>query len=185
MLVPGQAMPAEGGTGPASNPAANPPSTMPMSSDGGNTLSKGAIVGIAVACAAFVAILVALFFVLGRNRVYRRWISSEDGRTERTARWAMSSNQGDPWPPKSELDAGTTKPPPPEVAFVGSADLTGQTWSSQGAGSASSYGQLSPHQPSGYWTQEALQSLQVNRGPAELDGNSVGHQNMPGVRSYR
>lgn len=156
-------------------------------SSGGNALGKGAIAGIAVACAAFVAILVALFFVLGRNRVYRRWISSENGRTERTARWAMSSNQGDPWPPKSELDAGITKPPPPEVAFVGSADLqvASQTWSSQGAGSASSYGHLSPHQPSDYWTQEALQSSQVNRGPVELDENSVGHQNMSGVRNYR
>lgn len=157
-----------------------------MPHDQGRTLSKGAIAGITVACAAFVAILAALFFVLGRNRVYRRWISSEDGRTERTARWAMSSSQGDPWTQKSELDANAAKPPPPEVTLVGNADPNSQTWWSQGAGSASSaYGYSSLHQPLDYWTQEALQSLHDNRGPAELESHSASHQNMPGVRNYR
>ena len=99
MLLPGQSMPAEGG-GSGSGGDDNPSDK--------HGLSKGAIAGISVAAVACVAILVALFFVLGRNRVYSQWMSSEDGRTERTARWALFNHGGPYGNGKSE--AGSTAP---------------------------------------------------------------------------
>jgi len=81
-LVPGEPVPAEGNDNTSSD----------SSSSLSSKLSGGAIAGIVVGAVAFVAILMALFFVLGRNRVYKQWMSSQDGRAERTARWAFFNN---------------------------------------------------------------------------------------------
>ncbi|CAG8018168.1 unnamed protein product [Penicillium nalgiovense] len=105
MLVPGQSIPPEGG---GSGSSGSDESGDDDSSGGKHGLSTGAIAGISVAAVAFVAILVALFFVLGRNRVYSQWMSSEDGRTERTARWALFNHGGTYGNGKSE--AGSTAP---------------------------------------------------------------------------
>lgn len=81
-LVPGEPIPAEGSDNTSSEP----------SSSSSSKLSSGAIAGIVVGAVAFIAILMTLFFVLGRNRVYKKWMSSQDGRAERTARWAFFNN---------------------------------------------------------------------------------------------
>lgn len=81
-LVPGEPVPAEGSDNTLSD----------SSSSSSSKLSGGAIAGIVVGAVAFVAILMTLFFVLGRNRVYKQWMSSQDGRAERTARWAFFNN---------------------------------------------------------------------------------------------
>lgn len=86
-LSPGEAPPVEG----SSNGSSSSDSS---GSSSGTHLSGGAIAGIVVGVVAFVAILVLLFFVLGRNRVYRQWMSSQDGRTERTAHWALWGGGG-------------------------------------------------------------------------------------------
>ncbi|KAJ5502609.1 Cupredoxin [Penicillium fimorum] len=117
MLVPGQPIPPEGDTGGDSSSGDD------KSSDDKHGLSTGAIAGIAVAAVAFVAILVALFFVLGRNRVYSQWMSSEDGRTERTARWALFNHADNG---KSEVGSAvpTQKSGPIDMAAVSSPDPT-------------------------------------------------------------
>ncbi|EAS34054.3 extracellular serine-rich protein [Coccidioides immitis RS] len=81
MLVPGQAPPAEGSD-------RSEPSSSPSSSSSG--LGRGAIAGIVIGSIAAISILAALFFVLGRNRVYRKWLNSEEESNDRTRRWAMS-----------------------------------------------------------------------------------------------
>lgn len=86
-LSPGEAPPVEGSESGSSSSSSS-------GSSGGSHLSGGAIAGIVVGVIAFVVILGLLLFVLGRNRVYKRWMSSEDGRTERTARWALGGGGG-------------------------------------------------------------------------------------------
>lgn len=86
-LVPGQAPPTEGKDGGQQSSDNN--------SSSSHHLGGGAIAGIVVGVVAFVAILVILFFVLGRNRVYRQWMSSQGERSERTARWAFFGTPGD------------------------------------------------------------------------------------------
>ncbi|PYI02524.1 hypothetical protein BO78DRAFT_400434 [Aspergillus sclerotiicarbonarius CBS 121057] len=112
MLVPGQSMPAEGTIPPTSSATS---SSTPSPSTSHSGLSTGAIVGIVIGCVAFVGLLGALFFVLGRNRVYKKWMSSEDGRHERTARWAAllspSSGNTNTGPRKSEMEHSTGMPP--------------------------------------------------------------------------
>lgn len=76
-LAPGESVPAEGDDNSSSDNSSS------------SKLGGGAIAGIVVGAVAFIAVLVALFFVLGRNRVYKKWMSSQDGRSERTARWAF------------------------------------------------------------------------------------------------
>lgn len=100
-LAPGEAPPVEGSESESSSSSSSGSPSSPH-------LSGGAIAGIVVGVVVFVAILVLLFFVLGRNRVYRQWMSSQDGRTERTARWALGGTSvGTPsWGPnrKSDVD---------------------------------------------------------------------------------
>lgn len=183
MLVPGQSMPAEGSTGSDSGST-----TTAAASSGGHSLSSGAIAGIVVACVAFVVILVALFFVLGRNRVYRQWMTSEDGRTERTARWAMfNSTGGSTWNGKNELDSNATKAPPTEIASVGSPDGTHSTLPPQIGGSmGSAYGASSPRQTSGHWNWDAPQNATANWYPTELEAHNVAPQiSEMDVRDYR
>ncbi|KAL4904649.1 hypothetical protein BDW74DRAFT_178742 [Aspergillus multicolor] len=107
MLVPGQSVPAEGentnvnpatSTNPyitSSTSSTASPETSSHSSS--SSLSAGAIAGIAIGCVVFVAILCVLLFTLGRNQVYKRWISaSEPGggsmNAVRTAKWALSTS---------------------------------------------------------------------------------------------
>ncbi|RAL05139.1 uncharacterized protein BO80DRAFT_398712 [Aspergillus ibericus CBS 121593] len=115
MLVPGQSMPAEGTIPPTSSATSTSTSTStPSPSTSNSGLSTGAIVGIVIGIVAFVGLLGALFFVLGRNRVYKQWMSSQDGRHERTARWAAllspSSGNTNTAPRKSEMEHSTGMP---------------------------------------------------------------------------
>lgn len=112
MLVPGQSMPAEG-----SRPGDETDGSDEDNGGGSSGLSGGAIAGIVVGAVAFVAILVALFFVLGRNRVYQKWMMSQDGRNERTARWALFNAQPEP----REMDS-TTQPSGDHLMYVSSPD---------------------------------------------------------------
>lgn len=73
MLVPGQTMPAEGQQSSSPTSSASSPSSMRM--DMGMSLSYGEITGIVIGCVAFVGILVALVFFVGRNRTYQAWVA--------------------------------------------------------------------------------------------------------------
>ncbi|KAJ5321427.1 hypothetical protein N7476_004429 [Penicillium atrosanguineum] len=187
MLVPGQSMPAEGsegGTSSTTRPTTSSTTTSAAASGGSHGLSAGAIAGIVVAGVAFVAILVALFFVLGRQRVYSQWMSSQDGRTERTARWAMFGHgHGHPTPSephsrKSELDA--PKVTPTDTVFTHSPDPNRNTFSSTPDGST--YGQMSPPISSG-WIWDA-NNVRASPGPTELEASPMPHQ-LSETRDYR
>lgn len=159
MLVPGQSAPAEG-SGSSSRTSSNS-----YSSSGGR-LSHGAIAGIAVACVAFVGILVALFFVLGRNRVYRQWASSQDERIERTARWAFFGSHAPSWQNHhSELDSNPSKRATTEVTFSTSENHP-SAFSPQ-PGSISPYGAHSPQQPQSNWRWDTFHD-RIAWGPTEL-----------------
>lgn len=199
MLVPGQSMPAEGDLPPSSSASPSPPASASTSHA---VLSKGAIAGIAVGAAAFVIILLALFFVLGRNGVYRQWMRSSaagDDRAERTARWAFfngapaaqsvaTRSNG-----KSEPLSSASPPGPhggvgvPEYQPVpmGSPELGG----GGGFGHASMQGMQMPmhgsSSPPAHWSwegsqlgqmQQMTQGMQVVqvREPMELEGNRPG-----------
>ncbi|KAJ5952982.1 Cupredoxin [Penicillium vulpinum] len=165
MLVPGQPMPAEGEGGDSSGDS--------KSGDDKHGLSGGAIAGIVVAAVGFVAILVALFFVLGRNRVYSQWMSSEDGRTERTARWALF-NHGDPYANgKSEVGSTvpTQKPGHIDVTAVSSPDPNVRTFS-PGAEVVSGPG--SPSTQQGHWSwNEPPQPPRASAVATELEGHPI------------
>lgn len=182
MLVPGQSMPAEGGgsttigNSTSTSTATANPTTSSGPSGGGGGLSGGAIAGIVIAAVAFVAILVALFFVLGRNRVYSQWMSSQDGRTERTARWALFNNTGGSFGNrKSELDSNTARAPGTDVTSVGSPDPNMRQFS-PAPESVSGIGGSSPRHNSGQWNWDIPQNSRSPRGPSELEGNAMIHQ---------
>ncbi|RMJ26564.1 hypothetical protein PHISP_02556 [Aspergillus sp. HF37] len=168
MLVPGQSMPAEGqpddsspsNTSDASSPSATAAQTSPATatpSPDNSGLSGGAIAGIVVGVVAFVAVLVALFFVLGRNRVYQKWMSSQDSRTERTARWALFN----------------TKP-----AAQAPGDQAMAVWDQTSPDTATGPLSPSPQQPSGHWSwkfqQQAPYQQPAPPAPTELEATSVG-----------
>ncbi|KAJ5372953.1 Cupredoxin [Penicillium concentricum] len=164
MLVPGQPMPAEGDGGGSSSSGDD------KSGDDKHGLSTGAIAGIAVAAVVFVGVLVALFFVLGRNRVYSRWMSSEDGRTERTARWALFNN-GDNG--KSEVGSSvpTHKSGPIDMTAVSSPDPTVRTLS-PGVGVHSGPG--SPSTQQGHWSwNEPIPRTRASAIATELEGHPI------------
>ncbi|QQK44443.1 Cupredoxin [Penicillium digitatum] len=174
MLVPGQPMPAEGdGSGSSSGNTSGDTSGDDNSSSSKHGLSTGAIAGIAVAGVVFVAILLALFFVLGRNRVYSQWMSSEDGRTERTARWAMF-NHGEPHG-TGKSEAGSTDPPHKathsDATAVCTPDPNLRTFSpavivTSGAGSPST------QQPHWSWN-EPPQRARASAIATELEGHPI------------
>ncbi|KAE8154700.1 hypothetical protein BDV25DRAFT_135620 [Aspergillus avenaceus] len=153
-LEPGQAVPPEGGGGTSTTTATSSPGG--SSGGGGHHLSAGAIAGIVIGSVAFVAVLLALFFVLGRNQVYKKWwMSSTDGRTERTAHWALFSNHGER---KSEY--GSPQPPGDQATYLSSPDPTQNTFSSP----QSQYGwDATVYQP------QQQQSPLVRGGPTELE----------------
>ncbi|RDH23337.1 hypothetical protein M747DRAFT_339026 [Aspergillus niger ATCC 13496] len=168
MLVPGQSIPAEGTISSTStSTSTSSPSNSPSSSS--PTLSTGAIVGIVIGCVAFIAILGALFFLLGRNRVYRQWMSSQDGRHERTARWAALLSPGQSTGKggsgsnaagqrKSEMDGGS--------ALVPQSEFSGAT-----------VGGLSPPLGQGLWgwdgVQSPQQSMQMQHQAGGMGGGGV------------
>ncbi|KAJ5447312.1 Cupredoxin [Penicillium cf. griseofulvum] len=116
------------GRAPEGETGGSSPSDGEKGGDDKHGLSTGAIAGIAVAAVVFVALLVALFFVLGRNRVYSQWMSSEDGRTERTARWAMF-NHGDNGKSEVASTVPSHKPGHVDMTAVSSPDPTVRTLS--------------------------------------------------------
>jgi preprotein translocase subunit SecG len=168
MLLPGESPPAEGseGSGSSSSSSSN-------SSSGSSGLSKGAIAGIAVAGVVFLGILVALFFLLGRNRVYKQWMSSQDGRTERTARWALFNHpNGGP-----EVASNAGKPPMTDTTSVSSPDPGRYNTMSPPLGDGvSSYGPSSPRQQSGHWSWDPSFNTRNARGPSELEATNIIHQ---------
>ncbi|KAJ5754160.1 uncharacterized protein N7511_008313 [Penicillium nucicola] len=173
MLTPGEPYPAEGSgsTTTNTNPSATESATH-SSSSSKHGLSAGAIAGIVVAGVAFLIILVALFFVLGRNRVYSQWMSSQDGRTERTARWALfhsdvqsNSNR------KSEMSSSTSKPGHIDISAVSSPDPNVRTFS-PGTEHMSSHG--SPSTQQGHWSwNEPPPVPHTHVVPTELEGHSM------------
>jgi hypothetical protein len=182
MLVPGQSPPAEGGGSDSTSSTSTTSTTSSAtasataSSGGGGGLSGGAIAGIVIAAVAFIAILVALFFVLGRNRVYSQWMSSQDGRTERTARWAFFNNAGGSHGNrKSELDSNTPQTPGIDVTSVGSPDPTMRHFS-PGPESVSAVGTSSPLYNAGQWNWDVPQNPRSTRPPTELEANNIIHQ---------
>ena len=165
-------MPAEGEGG-NSNSGSNSDS----SSGGKHGLSTGAIAGISVAGAVFIGILVALFFVLGRNRVYSQWMSSQDGRTERTARWALfnhddrteyshsNSNR------KSVVSSNAAKPGHVDISAMSSPDPTLRTFS-PGMENVSGHGSPSAQQGHWSWNEPPVRSYRPGA-PTELEGHPI------------
>ncbi|RAL12176.1 uncharacterized protein BO97DRAFT_368807 [Aspergillus homomorphus CBS 101889] len=189
MLVPGQSIPAEGSI-PSSTSISSASPSASASSSGSGGLSGGAIAGIVVGSVAFVGILGALFFVLGRNRVYQKWMSSQDGRTERTARWAsmlspghgagdQSQGQGH-GRGKSDFDAGAglgvgmmqTPGQPLQQQHQGQhpyADYVNAQSPGSGAYATSPdmAGSPQPQSQGGHWSWDAQQQQQVYQGPGQ------------------
>ncbi|KAJ5143318.1 Cupredoxin [Penicillium bovifimosum] len=180
MLVPGQSPPPEGDGNGSSGGGGDDSSHESQGKSSG--LSKGAIAGIAVAGVVFVAILVALFFVLGRNRVYRQWMSSEDGRTERTARWAFF-NHGEP-NSYTKSEVGSNAPAPMKAAHsditaVSSPDPTVRTFTPS---MEINSGLSSPSAQQGHWSwndnpHQTRSSAPIV--PMELEGHPIGWE-VPG-----
>ncbi|KAJ5171174.1 Cupredoxin [Penicillium coprophilum] len=168
MLVPGQPAPAEGSTG--GSGSSDNKNGDDKSSDEKHGLSTGAIAGIAVAAVAFVGILVALFFVLGRNRVYSQWMSSQDGRTERTARWAMF-NHGDGGKSEAGSAVPTQKSGHIDMTAVSSPDPTVRAVS-PGLGVYSGPG--SPSTQQGHWSwNEPQPRARTSAIATELEGHPI------------
>lgn len=170
MLLPGENTPPEGSDSGSSSGSGS------SNDDSGSkhSLSTGAIAGIAVAGVAFVVILVALFFVLGRNRVYSQWMSSQDGRTERTARWAFF-NSGDQYSNgnrRSEISNAPQKPGHIDVTMLSTPDPNVATFS-PGTENVSDHGG-SPAAQQGYWSWNERPVLSRSSGrPTELEGHPI------------
>ena len=148
------------------------------SASGNKGLSGGVIAGIVIAAVCFVAVLVILFFVLGRNRVYSQWMSSQDGRTERTARWAMGNSFG---APKSEVESNTTKPSGTDVKSVGMPDATNQCYPAPGSMSGDAGSGTYQHPNSWNWNGQPA-SVYV-QGISELEGAEMAHH-LPNRRLW-
>ena len=166
MLVPGQSIPAEG-----SQSGSSTSSSSSASSEHG--LSKGAIAGIAVAGAAFIAILVALFFVLGLNRAYKQHMPSKNGSVERTANWAFFNNSGETWSTnrKSEFDNNATTRSPNIGDCNPSPNLYPGTFPNS-PDSISAYGALSLQRGSSQWNRDMSREAHHFGGPSGLSGPS-------------
>jgi hypothetical protein len=169
MLVPGESMPAEGG-GSSSDSGSND-----SSSSSKHGLSAGAIAGIAIAGAVFIGILVALFFVLGRNRVYAQWMSSQDGRTERTARWALFNHDDrteySTGHRKSEVSSSVAKAGHVDLSAMSSPDPTVRTFS-PGTENISRGGSPAAQQGHWSWNEPSVRSSRPDV-PTELEGHPI------------
>ncbi|KAJ5787622.1 Cupredoxin [Penicillium paradoxum] len=170
MLVPGESPPPEGEDS-KSNDDSESGSSQESHHSG---LSKGAIAGIAVAAVVFVGILIALFFVLGRNRVYSQWMSSEDGRTERTARWALFGHGDQYGNTKSEGGSSAAgagiKPPRSDITSVSTPDPNFRTFS---PGTEVVSGPGSPSAQQGHWSWNEPPQNARSSGPTELAGHPI------------
>ncbi|PKX99978.1 hypothetical protein P168DRAFT_245119 [Aspergillus campestris IBT 28561] len=175
MLVPGEPMPAEGDLPPSSSSSPSPDAATSHA-----VLSKGAIAGIAVGAAAFVIILIALFFVLGRLGVYRQWMRSSavgDDRAERTARWAFfhggpttqsaatrSNGKSEPLSSASPMGphGGAGGAPEYQPVPMGSPEMGHGGWS----GHTSMHGMqmpMHPQSPPPHWSWEGSQFGQMQQ----------------------
>ncbi|GFF36612.1 hypothetical protein IFM51744_03182 [Aspergillus udagawae] len=149
MLVPGQSPPAEG-TGYSSSAAGT---------HNKSSFSGGAIAGTVVGGLAFVGILLVLVIMLCRNR-YKQGPSSQVGRMERTAHWALFSSRGE----------GKSK-----QGFTASSSVGGHgTFSSSSDASPPA---VSPPLRNGYWnwetaTKQPLPQEDI-RQPSELEATGV------------
>ncbi|GIK06142.1 hypothetical protein Aspvir_001785 [Aspergillus viridinutans] len=150
MLVPGQSPPAEG-TGYSSSAA---------DTHNKSSFSSGAIAGTVVGGLAFVGILLVLVIMLCRNR-YKQGPSSQVGRMERTARWALFSSRGE----------GRS-----EQGFTASSSVGGHGTFSSSSG-ASPPAVSPPPQNVGYWnwetaTKQSPPQKEI-RQPSELEARSA------------
>lgn len=199
MLVPGEPMPAEGDAPPSSS------SPSPGAAAASHTvLSKGAIAGIAVGASAFVIILIALFFVLGRLGVYRQWMRSSavgDDRAERTARWAFFHG-GPTTPSAATRSNGKSEPlssaspagphggmgaPEYQPVPMGSPELGNGGGFSGHTSMQGMHMPMHPQSPPPHWSWEGSQLQQMQqmqqgmhvvqaREPMELEGNRPGER---------
>ncbi|KAL2794370.1 hypothetical protein BJX66DRAFT_202041 [Aspergillus keveii] len=169
MLLPGQSMPAEGetnnpgtGTTPHTTGTAtsNPNTSSSSSSHSSSGLGAGAIAGIVISAVAFVVILCVLLFILGRNRVYKKWVSSSESgvgggsvNALRTAKWALStsaageggkSEGGDaPGFGASPVgDLGMAPPPGPGSVISGAGSAAGTVTIGTGTGTGTGFASL-------------------------------------------
>ncbi|KAL3487178.1 hypothetical protein BJX62DRAFT_10649 [Aspergillus germanicus] len=169
MLLPGQSMPAEGetnnpgtGTTPHTTGTAtsDPNTSSSSSSHSSSGLGAGAIAGIVIGAVAFVIILCVLLFILGRNRVYKKWVSSSESgvgggsvNALRTAKWALStsaageggkSEGGDaPGVGASPVgDLGMAPPPGPGSVLSGAGSATGTGTIGTGTGTGTGFASL-------------------------------------------
>jgi hypothetical protein len=150
MLVPGQSPPAEG-TGYSSSATETHKKS---------AFSGGAIAGTVIGGVAFVGILLVLLVMLCRNR-YKRGSSSQVGRMERTAHWALFGGHSEG---KSEQ------------GLTASSSIGGHGTLSSSSG-ASSPAVSPPLQNVGYWNWETAMKQpppqEEIRQPSELEARSV------------
>ncbi|GFF51331.1 hypothetical protein IFM58399_09042 [Aspergillus lentulus] len=150
MLVPGQSPPAEG-TGYSSSTTETHQKS---------AFSGGAIVGTVIGGFAFIAILVVLVITLCRKR-YKQGPSSQVGRMERTAHWALFGGQGE-----GKREQGCTA----SSSVGGHGTLS---WSSGASPPAVS----PPLQNVGYWNWETAMKQsppqEEVRQPSELEATSA------------
>ncbi|KAL1959556.1 hypothetical protein VTO42DRAFT_1591 [Malbranchea cinnamomea] len=197
MLVPGESPPAEGAVPPGSgNDGGDDDDDDDDDDDSSSGLSGGAIAGIVVGAVAGVALLGALFYLLGRNRVYSKWLTSEEGKSERTRTWL--TGQGGAW---SAADDSTIRPTDAVSSHPGHMSYMDTEMSQPGHMSMQYNAPLSPspHQPQ-HWSWDGHGAVPVSPKPdmhetglpelssstaievAELDGGttiSPGHGNAP------
>ncbi|CEJ62181.1 hypothetical protein PMG11_10689 [Penicillium brasilianum] len=170
MLVPGQAMPAEGteGGGPSTSGTSTTSSATTSSAayngGGGGGLSGGAIAGIVVGAVAGLAILVALFFVFRRKRAHSR--------TEHPDRWSLFNSGNNYDVPRSEFDGSAGRGPGTDVTSVGEPEPAMRELST-GPESASGFGGSLSRPDSGQWNWDNPQASRTSRGPTELDADAV------------
>jgi hypothetical protein len=150
MLVPGQSPPAEG-TGYSSSATETHKKS---------AFSGGAIAGTVIGGVAFVGILLVLLVMLCRNR-YKTGASSQVGRMERTAHWALFGGHGE--------GKG-------EQGLTASSSVGGHGTLSSSSG-ASPPAVSPPLQNVGYWNWEAAMKQpppqEEIRQPSELEARSV------------
>ncbi|PKX96195.1 cupredoxin domain-containing protein [Aspergillus novofumigatus IBT 16806] len=160
MLVPGQSPPAEG-TGYSSSATNTHNKT---------SFSGGAIAGTVIGGVAFVGILVVLAITLHRNR-YKQGTSSQVGRMERTAHWALFGGHGE-----RKSEQGLTVP----SSVAGHGTLSSSSGASPPAVSP-------PLQNVGYWNWETAMKQpppqEEIRQPSELEATG-GVGGRPGGMYY-
>lgn len=146
-IAPGQPIPAEASST-LSSPATSTPTSTSAShggggGGGGHTLSTGAIVGIAVGGAAFIALCAALFFFVGRSKTLKETLTRHNA-TNNPHDPHMSqhynTNYGDgglaspgfQQAPGHHADYGFGSPPPPQYGQHSVGEQYPSGWTSPG-----------------------------------------------------